>query len=266
MQLIGKIVIKGKIKTLTGLHIGGAQGNKEIGGVDKSVVKDAEGKPYIPGSSLKGKMRSLLEREKGKLDKSKLYRLKDDGDETKKIRIHMCNEEGCPICVIFGRNNVKGKKMDDGNPINITNTTPTRLIVRDAYLIEESLAKVRDKLDLEWTEVKFENSLDRITSAANPRQLERVPRGAEFELEMVYSVLTEGDKERFKDVLAAMQLLEDDYLGGSGSRGYGKIAFEDLKLLWRPAAYYRGEKEEKELASGNLEALQKNFKPEELSC
>lgn len=265
LQLIGKIIIKGKIKTLTGLHIGGAQGNREIGGVDKGVVKDAEGKPYIPGSSLKGKMRSLLEREKGKLNKSELYRLKDDDrDETKKIRIHMCDKEDCPICVIFGRNNVKGKR-DDEKPIEIKNTTPTRLLVRDAYLDEKSLEGVKDRLDLEWTEVKFENSLDRITSAANPRQLERVPRGAEFELEMVYTVLAEEDKERFKDVLAAMRLLEDDYLGGSGSRGYGQVQFEDLTIKWRPAEYYRtgrGEEvlaEKKNLSEISPEEIVKNF-------
>lgn len=243
MQLIGKIIIKGKIKTLTGLHIGGGQGNREIGGVDKGVVKDAEGKPYIPGSSLKGKMRSLLEREKGKLNKGELYVLKKN-----QIRIHMCDDEKCPICIIFGRNNVTGKNRDDGSTLTIKNTTPTRLLVRDAYLDEKSLEGVKDRLDLEWTEVKFENSLDRITSAANPRQLERVPRGAEFELEMVYTVLAEEDKERFKDVLAAMRLLEDDYLGGSGSRGYGQVQFEDLTIKWRPAEYYRTGQGEEVLA------------------
>lgn len=267
LQLKGKIIIRGKIRALTGLHIGGSQGSMEIGGVDKNVVKDAEGKPYIPGSSLKGKMRSLLEREKGYLTRNKLYVLKrgSGGGETGKIRIHLCDDENCSVCLIFGRNNVSGKQMDDGTGINITSTTPTRLLVRDAYLLPESLEVYKGKMDLEWTEVKFENSIDRITSAANPRQLERVPRGAEFGLEMVYTVLVEDDKDRFREVLAAMQLLEDDYLGGSGSRGYGKIEFTDLEVIWRPASYYRGEREEELLASGDLIRVKSEFKPERLT-
>lgn len=267
LQLKGKIIIRGKIRALTGLHIGGSQGSIEIGGVDKSVVKDAEGKPYIPGSSLKGKMRSLLEREKGYLTSNKLYVLKESsgGGETGKIRIHLCDDENCSVCLIFGRNNVSKKRMDDGTKIDITNTTPTRLLVRDAYLIAKSLKAYKGGMDFEWTEVKFENSIDRITSAANPRQLERVPRGAEFELEMVYTVLTEEDKERFKEVLAAMQLLEDDYLGGSGSRGYGKMKFTDLEVIWRPASYYCGDGKEKSLAAGNLIQVKSEFNPKGLT-
>ena len=61
LRLQGKYIIQGKIKVLTGLHIGGPTTGLNIGGVDNIVIKDAKGKPYIPGSSLKGKMRSLLE-------------------------------------------------------------------------------------------------------------------------------------------------------------------------------------------------------------
>jgi len=234
IKLQGKIIITGKIKAETALHIGGSKTGIDIGGVDNPVIKDHEGKPYIPGSSLKGKMRSLLEKSEGLAKTSELVIQKEAQKEDKsdEIKIHMCNNVDCPVCNIFGRTTGEQTKANDGTKINISNT-PTRLIVRDAKLIDSSIPEdVKENLDLEWTEVKFENSIDRITSAANPRQQERVPRGAEFEMEIVYNIYEENDKSRFRKVLKAMQLLEDDYLGGSGSRGYGKIGFQDIKIFW----------------------------------
>ena len=156
IKLLGKVIIKGKIEAKTGLRIGGSTVGLDIGGVDNPVIKDAEGKPYIPGSSLKGKMRSLLEKAEGKPLNSNLGGTK----------IHVCKDEkeyqNCHVCKIFG---VPGEK-DFGEP--------TRLIVRDAVLIEESITEeMKKNLDLEYTEVKFENSIDRITSAANPSLLAR---------------------------------------------------------------------------------------------
>ncbi|GAV22390.1 type III-A CRISPR-associated RAMP protein Csm3 [Carboxydothermus pertinax] len=262
LKLLGKIIIKGKIKTLTGLHIGGSQGSIEIGGIDNSVIKDEKGRPYIPGSSLKGKLRSLLESFEDYLSPSKLvYQKKTDDSE---IKIHICNDENCAVCTIFGRNAGNYKKVGDGELTydemkNVT--TPTRLYIRDACLDEESIKDIKPNLDLEWTEVKFENSIDRITSAANPRQTERVPRGAEFCFELVYNVLREKDKELFSKVLTAMKLLEDDYLGGSGSRGYGKIMFKDLAVYWKSREEYEtGNFRAEPLAMGSLEELrQKNI-------
>ncbi|NYE58844.1 type III-A CRISPR-associated RAMP protein Csm3 [Carboxydothermus ferrireducens] len=258
LKLLGKIVIKGKIKALTGLHIGGAQGNTEIGGVDNSVIKDEEGKPYIPGSSLKGKLRSLLENHEGYLSATKLV-LQKKGAEP--IRIHICNEPECPVCIIFGRNHGKYTLADNQTELVISNATPTRLYIRDACLDEESIKDIKPNLDLEWTEVKFENSIDRITSAANPRQTERVPRGAEFCFELVYNVLREKDKELFSKVLTAMKLLEDDYLGGSGSRGYGKIMFKDLAVYWKSREEYEtGNFSAQPIVVGSLdELMQKNI-------
>jgi CRISPR-associated protein Csm3 len=252
LTLQGKVIIKGRIKAETGLHIGGGDVGLNIGGVDNAVIYDANGKPYIPGSSLRGKLRSLLERSEG---------LSDDGNRvyTKKpeISMHMCNDPNCVVCNIFGRNNVSFERAPEGstgdcsiNPsapncpnnksgatlpkckyLCIENTTPTRLIIRDAELDEATITdEMKKNMDLEWTEVKFENSIDRVTSAANPRQTERVPAGAEFEFEMVYNIFNNSDKNNLKKVFKAMELLEHDYLGGQGSRGYGKISFKNIEV------------------------------------
>ncbi|MBP7892733.1 MAG: type III-A CRISPR-associated RAMP protein Csm3 [Firmicutes bacterium] len=263
LSLMGKIIVVGKIRVLTGLHIGGAPGSLDIGGLDNSVVKDERGMPYIPGSSLKGKMRSLLEQYEGHLRPDRLIRLVE---AKQPIRIHMCNSETCSVCTIFGRAD-GNRTLDEPLPgqqgpnprrrsIDVNVTTPTRLQVRDAYLIEDSVKPFQKYLDLDYTEVKFENSIDRITSAANPRQTERVPRGAEFAFEMAFTVLTEEDKKMFSKVLTAMRLLEDDYLGGSGSRGYGKIAFEEMTVHWRSKDDYEtGVFSDEPIASGTLDEV-----------
>jgi len=236
LKLLGKVIISGKVVAMTGLHIGGAQGSIEIGGVDNAVIRDADGRPYIPGSSLKGKLRSLLERHEGYLTASSLvYQKKGD----KPIRIHICDTPECPVCLLFGRNAGEYQLADDSKKISIVNVTPTRLQVRDAELIPESLGHLKDRLDLEYTEVKFENSLDRFTSAANPRQTERVPRGAEFKFEIVLTILREEDKDLLSKLLTAMRLLEDDCLGGGGSRGYGRVAFREVKVFWRGREQYK---------------------------
>ncbi|MEM2583011.1 MAG: type III-A CRISPR-associated RAMP protein Csm3 [Candidatus Thermoplasmatota archaeon] len=247
INLLGKVVIKGKIKAETGLAVGGSGGKMEIGGVDKPVIKDAYGKPYIPGSSIKGKMRSLLEKKLGLASDDQRIWVKEG-----EISIHMCNEKDCKVCNIFGRTTrekpyttVSGKSIE----IKKEDVSPTRLIVRDAFLIENSINdEMKKNLDLEWTEVKFENVIDRVTSAANPRQIERVPAGAEFNFEMIYNVFSEKDKENLKYVFEGMELLEHDYLGSSGSRGYGKIKFKDIEVYW----YSRKDYEE-----GNIDKKEK---------
>lgn len=248
--LIGKYIINSEIITLTGLHIGTSGNTYEIGGVDNAVVKDANGRPYIPGSSLKGKMRALMEYAEKLINPDNLIIVKKR--EGEKIRIHMCDNPECPVCNIFGRNHGKHEKANgDAQPLNATEViTPTRLIVRDSYLKPDSIKSMKENLDLEWTEVKFENNLDRITSAANPRQTERVPAGAAFTSEMILNVLNDEGDKYLKKLLEAMALLEDDYLGGQGSRGYGKIAFENIRITFRDVVYYECRNGEKLIASG----------------
>ncbi|KXG76749.1 CRISPR type III-associated RAMP protein Csm3 [Fervidicola ferrireducens] len=241
--LKGKYIIKFDIIAKTGLHIGASNNSLDIGGVDNAVIKDEEGKPYIPGSSLKGKMRSLMEYAEGLIKPEELIFSKESKDDP--IRIHMCDKEDCAVCNIFGRNHGKHKFVS-GKEVVFENITPTRLIVRDAKLDKESITKeMKENIDFEWTEVKFENNLDRITSSANPRQTERVPAGAKFKGEMVLNVLNDEGTKYLSKVIQAMKLLEDDYLGGQGSRGYGKIKFENIKITFRDKEYYeegRGEK------------------------
>lgn len=264
LKLEGKYVITSDIKAKTGLHIGTSGNTYEIGGVDNAVVKDAEGRPYIPGSSLKGKMRALMEYAEKLINPDNMIIAVENKEKAKNIHIHMCSNRDCTVCNIFGRNHGKHKKANgDPRPLDATEViTPTRLIVRDAYLEPKSIDEaMKENLDLEWTEVKFENNLDRITSMANPRQTERVPAGAIFKSEMILNVLNDEGDRYLKKLLEAMALLEDDYLGGQGTRGYGKIAFENIKITFRDVAYYEGKKEEELVAAGrNLKEIRQNLK------
>jgi CRISPR-associated protein Csm3 len=197
-KLIRKIKIKTTIELLTGLHIGGSSDNVEIGGIDNPVIKIAtkDNQPYIPGSSLKGKMRCLLEQ-------------------------------------IAGAAKVGGNS-DVNNLFGFSQSNqPSKLIVRDAMLQEKSASELRacDNLDMPYTEGKWENVIDRVKGTAeHPRQMERIPAGVTFDVEFVVNV---WDDDKEKDLLDLLQkginALENDYLGGSGSRGYGQIKFDDLK-------------------------------------
>lgn len=207
-QLVKKIKITTTIELLTGLHIGGSKETVEIGGIDLPVIKLAtkEDQPYIPGSSLKGKMRCLLEQ---------TYGITKHGD---------IGKDNGAIRSLFG--------FANGNE----NAQPSRLIVRDAMLTSESIEmlKSRENLDMPFTENKFENTIDRIKGAAgNPRQSERVPAGAEFNAEFIINVWGEtGCEKQFIDTFKeGVALLKNDYIGGSGSRGYGQITFKNWTAL-----------------------------------
>jgi CRISPR-associated protein Csm3 len=116
---------------------------------------------------------------------------------------------------------------------------------------------MRENLDDELTEVKSENAIDRITSQANPRTLERVPAGARFRTRLVMDLLCEEDAPLFPRVLEGLRLLEDDTLGGGGSRGSGRVRFSNLRLVWRGHGYYAGTGAEKEIGAGaDLAAIQ----------
>ena len=204
-QLVKKIKIETTITLLTGLHIGGSKENVEIGGIDTPVIKLASknNQPYIPGSSLKGKMRCLLEQAAGSPvvgnspEVNNLFGFAPQGKDKEKTR-------------------------------------PSKIIVRDAMLTPESEKNLSDcdTLDMPYTENKFENVIDRVRGVAeHPRQIERVPAGAVFNLEMVLNVWEEDhDGSNLMALLKkAMNMLENDYLGGSGSRGYGQIKFGEIK-------------------------------------
>lgn len=230
IQLRGRVFIGFKVETVTGLHIGGSETGIEIGGVDKTVIRDPmTNRPYIPGSSLKGKMRSLLEKYEGKIQNQSIGQ----------GFIHSCQDHNeyrtCAICQVFG---VPGEREF---------SLPTRLVVRDVHLPDEEAKRIDQKArtDLPYTEVKTEVSIDRVTSAANPRQMERVPAGVSFgPAQLVYSIYggddcdPAADIDRLKALATGLQLLEDDYLGGLGSRGSGRVRFTNFELRLRNQANY----------------------------
>ena len=255
LTFLGKLILEGEIHCQTGLHIGAGKGSLEIGGADNPVVKDAFGIPYIPGSSLRGRLRALLEQTMGLAMPGELvYLSKRKGQE---VRIHQSDRADDEICVLFGRNPGRVDKVT-GDALEGATATPARLTVYDAPLVVDSITpQMRENLDDELTEVKSENAVDRITSQANPRTLERVPAGARFKFRMVMDILCEEDKPLVARVAEGLRLLEDDALGGGGSRGNGRVAFAGLNLLWRGKDYYaKGAAEESLLAAADLAAFQ----------
>jgi CRISPR-associated protein Csm3 len=255
LQLIGKLILSGDLHCETGLHIGAGKGSLEIGGADNPVVKDAFGLPYIPGSSLRGRIRSLLEHALGLTSPGDLvYLSKRKGQE---VRIHQSDRPDDEICLLFGRNPGRMERVD-GEALESKSASPARLTIYDAPLDADSITpQMRENLDDEITEVKSENAIDRITSQANPRTLERVPAGARFKIRMVLDVLCEEDKALAARLLEGLRLLEDDALGGGGSRGSGRIRFSNVNLTWRGRSFYSTGAAEAELATAaDLGAIQ----------
>lgn len=256
MKLMAKLFIDGKIKTLTGLHIGGSKTDVAIGDIDNSVIKTSEGVPYIPGSSLKGKIRSLLEKKdreeiiaRQALNVEKSENKKEEKDGKDNPLLCQCGQSRCKICVIFG--SAADKRSKEAGP--------TRLIVRDCHLSDDTRRKMELKedqfkeLDLIYTESKWENVIDRTTSRADhPRQTERVPQGAEFDFQMIFNIMELQDIERLDYLFLGLSLLEDDYLGGNGSRGYGRIEFNELNLRIKTVTDYEKGHEPQVLYTGNL--------------
>lgn len=234
-KLEKKIIIKGHILAETGIMVGGSTSALQIGGTDKQVVRNPiNSMPYIPGSSLKGKMRSMFELSEGTISAS------DDG----KSYGPTLNAEHL-AAQLFGFIKDRASKSDKQQP--------SRLIVRDGELEN---AEAFSNTELLYTEVKAENSIDRITSAANPRFFERVPKGAKFGLNMTINVFnTDANGSKFlASVWQAMRLVQDDYLGGGGSRGNGQIRFVVEEVWERPAAYYKGEKDSQKPLSSEIPA------------
>ncbi|OCR00145.1 type III-A CRISPR-associated RAMP protein Csm3 [Oscillatoriales cyanobacterium USR001] len=273
--LLGKFRLTSTLLVETGLHIGGGGESLDIGGLDKPVIRDPlTRQPYLPGSSIKGKLRSILERLLNKsLNRpggSGTYRYESDDleDGFSEIDGQLIPYEGatnCQLSRIFGstggpagRGNktwiktsivqAKGLEEKGTRTINeeeytstIGRNSPARLIVRDCHLLPGSVKKLKEiDTGLYMTEWKFENGIDRITAAANPRQLERVPAGSEFSFELVYTVENpEQAVEDLKNLAIAIAILEDDALGGHGSRGYGKVSFHNFEFFYRGINQYR---------------------------
>ncbi len=234
MKLISIKKLQGKIILKSGLHVGSGNMEMHIGGTDSPVIKHPHTlEPYIPGSSIKGKVRSLLEMASGLVP----FALEDGGLVSTKTVKAVKNDtklkkHADSILKIFGSS---GSDRDDESGYG-----PTRVSFSDCYLNSDWKNKARDN---RWplSEVKSENSINRIQgTAANPRFIERVPEGTEFDFLLTFKILEETDEELFSDyLLKGLKLLEMDALGGNGRRGYGRIEFvfddkqidEHFKLL-----------------------------------
>jgi CRISPR-associated protein Csm3 len=238
-QLIKKIIIKGEIIAKSGIMVGGSTSAFQIGGTDKQVIRNPINQmPYIPGSSLKGKMRSLLELNKGTINSSRGNFGPTHNPE------HLAAQ-------LFGH--IKNRDQN-----NNKSQQASRIIVRDAELTN---ADEFDNTELLYTEVKAENSIDRITSAANPRFFERVPKGAKFGLEIIINIFSSSDErekrsdneEAFIDgAFTALKLVQDDYLGGGGSRGNGQIQLNITNMEQRTASYYTNSQTEEEKKASDM--------------
>jgi CRISPR-associated protein Csm3 len=264
LTFLGKLILEGEINCQSGLHIGAGKGSLEIGGADNPVVKDAFGIPYIPGSSLRGRLRSLLEQALGLAVPNELvFLFNRRGQE---VRIHQSDRPDDEICILFGRNSGRMEKVG-GDATESASATPARLTVYDAPLLVDSISQqMRENLDDELTEVKSENAVDRITSQANTRTLERVPAGARFRFRMILDVLCAEDRPLLARVAQGLRLLEDDALGGGGSRGSGRVSFTNLNLAWRNKDYYaKGAQQSSLLSGADLTALQQLASAEDLT-
>lgn len=195
-----KILITSVLELKTGLHIGGDDSFSAIGAIDSPVVRDPlTREPVIPGSTLKGKMRSLLAYDLGSLPAGGVKGFQNDCQEIQRL---------------FGSSSKTSNA--DGTGIQMS-----RLQFSDCFLCN------KDELP-QFFENKFENTIDRLTSVANPRQIERVVRGARFKVEIIYNVESIDElEEDFANIKKAIELLEHDYLGGGGTRGSGRVAFKD---------------------------------------
>lgn len=201
--LISKLMITGKLKILTGLHIGGNSDFSPIGSVDSPFIRDSlTHEPIIPGSSIKGKMRTLLAK-----SKCNGYILNDVAKDDEKI------------ARLFG---------SSGKNISIF----ARLQFFDLFLNRDCAEALKNiETDTYFGEIKFENTISRLTGIANPRQIERVPAGTVFDFKLIYNVEKKEDLiEDMQTLVYGLKLLQADYLGGHGSRGYGRVSFEDLSI------------------------------------
>ncbi len=242
IKYLGQVRITADIIIKTGLHIGAGKDSVEIGGIDSPVVKTPQGDPYIPGSSLKGKLRSLLEWAFGKI--------RDDGKPWDGAG--NCQSDDV-ILRIFGCS----AGTDDWK------AGPGRLLVRDAMIDSIWRDKMLDA-GRELTESKTEVVIDRVAGKAGKagaRQIERVPPEAKFKFEAVFKIYdTDNDNgKRDRECLAwliqGFDFLENDSLGGSGSRGYGQVKFENV--------YISGSEENKKRLDGNeVKFRDKTFSPD----
>ena len=227
IKKLRKIIrFSGTIELIDGLAIKGAGTDLGIGGADSEVIKNPlNNEPYIPGSSLKGKMRSQLEKKYGAFIFDKRSGAYVEDTQGSPCR---CGRTSCRVCTVFGAHFNPG-----------ADSAPTRIIVRDAHMTEKFRSQIQE-LPPErgsYLELKGENIINRQNGTAeHPRFIERVPAGGSFDFEILLQILEGDDAQSLKGfVEEGLRLVESSYLGGSGSRGYGHVKF-DYKVTEEPVA------------------------------
>jgi CRISPR-associated protein Csm3 len=218
--------IRARLVAKSGLRIGGTEADIKIGGAENPVIRDFNGVPYIPGSSLKGKLRSLLEQETGRFGRNGTGWMTDrQGNRVSDGNPCGCADPTCLVCKVFGPH------MNPSHGLG-----PSRIIVRDAYLTKatrEKIAQLKGE-GKEFSETKTETMVNRWTGVAADRSLrtqERIPAGAEFDLEISLRIFKGDDEQKLVEfVKKGLDLLQKDYLGGSGTRGYGWVEIQDLQV------------------------------------
>ena len=219
-QLTAITTITATLELVTGLRIGAGDSEMHIGGVDNTVIKHPHTQsPYIPGSSLKGKMRSLLEWRSGAVKEEAL------GWKDFEKASGSTQAEVKRILQLFGISGDAKLGVEQMSTMG-----PTRISFWDCNLNPEWEKQIRED-NFALTEVKSENRINRISGTAeHPRQTERVPAGAQFDFRLSIKKLAGDSEELMTTVLQGLKLLELDSVGGSGSRGYGKVRFVNLKI------------------------------------
>lgn len=213
LKLSKYVTIRGNLVAKSGLRVGGTEAAMSIGGAENPIIRDFWGNPYIPGSSLKGKLRSLLEYKTGKA-------------QEQTGRPCGCAQEDCLVCRVFGPH------MKPGHALG-----PSRAVFRDASLSQDTLQQISalSKEGKEFSETKTETMIDRRTGIAADHSLrtqERLPAGAKFDLEISLRVFDGDEEKKMVDfVKEGLSMLEKDYLGGSGTRGYGWVKVENLTVI-----------------------------------
>ena len=215
MQLTNIHILEATLILETGLHIGGGDSEIHIGGIDNEVIKHpVSGEPYIPGSSLKGKIRSLLEWKSGAVQEAPLGKKEYDNAQSE--------QQAAAIKQILQLFGISGDTADESFQKEIGHT---RVSFWDCPLNRDYAERLHSD-NLPLTEAKSENRINRIAGTAqDPRQTERVPAGARFDFKLTIKEFDGDDKALFDTLLQGLKLLEWDSLGGNGSRGYGKVAF-----------------------------------------
>ena len=217
MQLTNIHILEATLILETGLHIGGGDSEIHIGGIDNEVIKHpVSGEPYIPGSSLKGKIRSLLEWKSGAVQEAPLGKTEYDRAQ---------NEQQQAVKAILQLFGISGDTQNEDFQKEIGHT---RVSFWDCPLNKDYADRLRED-NLPLTEAKSENRINRIAGTADPRQTERVPAGARFDFKLTVKQFDGDEEALFDTLLQGLKLLEWDSLGGSGSRGYGKVKLQNLR-------------------------------------